>query len=192
MKKLSESVREAKEALKALEAEQKSAAEKLNNCHRSKEEAKNELATARSRLEAAKQNVEKIIFDIAEKAAQPEDLKTARAAVRGIIGEIEDLEVVVSTYDSLEFSLKTELSDAQARLSFTGRAVWVAVCDELRAEFQRLGGDLFWRLLAANELSGQSILLSSGDPLLMLILGNHGAMPKLDEVKEKLREKYLQ
>ena len=34
MKKLSESVREAKEALKALEAELKSAAEKLNNCHR--------------------------------------------------------------------------------------------------------------------------------------------------------------
>ncbi len=109
-----------------------------------------------------------------------------------MIGEIEDLEIVVSTYDSLEFSLKTELSDAQARLSFTGRAVWVAVCDELRAEFQRIEGDLFWQLLAAAELSGQSVPLFSSDPLLMLILGNHGAIPKLDEVKEKLREKYLQ
>ena len=191
MEKLSDRVKSAKEVLSVLEADLSTAQERLKNGRQSKQEAENELVAAKARLADAKKHVEDVIFEMADGKAQPEHLKTARAALRTLAGEIEDFEALISAYGAANYCMETELESLRSQLFSTRASVWSAVRDELRAKFQKQAGHLFLELLAVSELCGKAIILSSSDPILMLVLGDHSPMPKLEEEKAKLVEKYL-
>jgi chromosome segregation ATPase len=189
MEKLSKHVESAKEALKTLEADHKAAEEKGKNARLSKEKAEADLTGAKARLVEAERAVEDALTGIAGGIVPAEDLKTARAAVSGIQGEIEDLEAVVKAHVPVESRIKSELDDLRQRLMLERKIFWAMIAEEIEEKARKAVGDLLRQALGARELAGWYVFGSTGDHLARMFFDS--STPKLEEEKAALVERYL-
>ena len=190
MKKQDDTITIAREALRGLETDLSTAQGKVSTARQSREKAESDLTAARTRLIEAQRAVEDVLSGIVGDTVPAENLKAARTAVRGIQGEIEDLEAVVKAHGPVELRMKAGVDDLRQRLTTSTKEFWAAVAAELEEKTRKAIGDLLRQALAARELAGWYVSHDTGDLLARLFFAR--SAPKLEKQRGELLEKYLQ
>ncbi|MGD0231170.1 MAG: hypothetical protein ABSC19_12570 [Syntrophorhabdales bacterium] len=189
MEKLSDHVKEARGNLKNLETELKSAEGRLSNARDSQERVKTDLGAARIKLSEAERHIEETLFAIAAGTVPSEDLKLARATVRGMAAEIEDLDAVAGAYQPVEARLKNEVDDLRQRVTLERKMFWNGVAEEIEGKAREAVGDLLNQALSARELAAWFVFDGAGDHLARIFY--QSSRPVLDKEKAELIERYL-
>ena len=143
----------------------------------------------KAQLTKAEGHVEEIIDSVAAGAATQDDVRAARATVRSLHSETEDLGAVIKAHGPVEGRLTAEVNDLRQRLTLEKKMFWATVASELEEKLLKAAGGLVREAAAARELAGAYMFSGAGDYLAKVFFG--GSAPHLDEEKAKLLEKYI-
>ncbi len=182
-------VQEARESWQNLETELQTAKQKQKIAREGREKAVADLAECKQACTVAEAHIEEVIDSVAAGAATQDDVRAARATVRSLHSEIEDLGAVLKAHGPVEMRLAAEANDLRNRLTLERKLFWSTVAEELEEKLRKTASDLVHQAAAARELSGVYLFSGAGDYLAKTFFG--GSAPHLDGEKAKLLEKYI-
>ena len=128
-----------------------------------------------------KAHIEEVIDSVAAGAATPDDVRAARATVRSLHSEIEDLGAVLKAHGPVEMRLAAEANDLRNRLTLERKLLWSTVAEELEEKLRKTASDIVHQAAAARELSGVYLFSGAGDYLAKTFFGEQCSTPRRRE-----------